>query len=80
MKDKKKMGLHRLLGAKGVIRTERKEYGLMKKERQWGENRKLTTQVSKRKQRNKAQLPLDSSPLLSYPLSSSPRVYLIKFK
>lgn len=54
MKDKKKMGLHRLLGAKGVIRTDRKEYGLMKKERQWGENRKLTTQVSKRKQRNKA--------------------------
>lgn len=34
MRDKKKMGWHGLLGAKGVIGVERKEHGLMKKERQ----------------------------------------------
>lgn len=36
MRNKKKMGWHRPLGAKGAIGAGRKEYGLMQKERQRG--------------------------------------------
>lgn len=36
IRDKKKMGWHGPLGAKGVIGAEKREYGLMQKESPWG--------------------------------------------